>query len=105
VIAIGFLFVRMLCDRFKSRWRLEAEILVLRHQLNVLQPARAASSAFALGRSCPRPRIRATVTAPQSPGILDREIREHLTGIFSLSASTAAGSSQKVVLRFPVGQP
>jgi hypothetical protein len=37
VIAIGLLFVSMLCDCFKSRQRLEAEILVLRHQLNVLQ--------------------------------------------------------------------
>jgi hypothetical protein len=36
MIAIGFLFVRILCDCFRSRWRLEAEILVLRHQLNVL---------------------------------------------------------------------
>src|SRR6516165_5744574 len=41
MIAIGLLFVRMLCDCFKSRPRLEAEILVLRHQLNVLQQARA----------------------------------------------------------------
>jgi hypothetical protein len=37
MFAIAFLFVRLLCDRFKSRRRLEAEILVLRHQLNVLQ--------------------------------------------------------------------
>jgi hypothetical protein len=37
MIAIAFLFIRVLCDRFKSRRRLEAEILVLRHQLNVLQ--------------------------------------------------------------------
>jgi hypothetical protein len=37
MIAIGLLFVRMLCDFFKPRPRLEAEILVLRHQLNVLQ--------------------------------------------------------------------
>jgi hypothetical protein len=37
MIAIAFLFVRALCDCFKSRWRLEAEILVLRHQLNVLR--------------------------------------------------------------------
>ena len=37
MIAIGLLFVHMLCDCFKSRRRLEAEILVLRHQLNVLQ--------------------------------------------------------------------
>jgi hypothetical protein len=35
--AIGFLFIRMLCDRFKPRQQLEAEILVLRHQLNVLK--------------------------------------------------------------------
>src|SRR6478736_10557140 len=37
MIAIGLLFVRMLCDYFKPRQQLEAEILVLRHQLNVLQ--------------------------------------------------------------------
>src|SRR6202023_823676 len=37
MIAIAFLFIRMLCDCFKPRRRLEAEILVLRHQLNVLQ--------------------------------------------------------------------
>src|SRR6516165_7822267 len=37
MIAIAFLFVRMLCDCFKPRRWLEAETLVLRHQLNVLQ--------------------------------------------------------------------
>jgi hypothetical protein len=37
MLAIGLLFVRMLCDCFKPRPRLEAEILILRHQLNVLQ--------------------------------------------------------------------
>ena len=37
MIAIAFLFVGVLFDCFKSRCRLEAEILVLRHQLNVLQ--------------------------------------------------------------------
>jgi hypothetical protein len=37
MIAIGILFARMLCDCFKPRYRLEAEILLLRHQLNVLQ--------------------------------------------------------------------
>jgi hypothetical protein len=37
MFAIAFLFVRVFCDCFKSRRRLEAEILVLRHQLNVLQ--------------------------------------------------------------------
>jgi hypothetical protein len=37
MIAIGLLLLRMLCDFFKPQQRLEAEILVLRHQLNVLQ--------------------------------------------------------------------
>ena len=37
MIAIDLLFLRMLCDYFKSRQRLGAEILVLRHQLNVLR--------------------------------------------------------------------
>src|SRR2546427_6045983 len=37
MFAVGLLLVRMLCDLFKPRPRLEAEILVLRHQLNVLQ--------------------------------------------------------------------
>jgi hypothetical protein len=37
MIAIGLLFLRMLRDCFKSPQRLEAEILVLRHQLNILQ--------------------------------------------------------------------
>jgi Integrase core domain len=37
MIAIGLLFIGMLGDFFKPRPRLEAEILILRHQLNVLQ--------------------------------------------------------------------
>ena len=38
MIAIGLLFARMVVrDFFKPRLRLEAEILILRHQLNVLQ--------------------------------------------------------------------
>jgi hypothetical protein len=37
MFAIAFLFVGVLCDCFRSRRRLEAKILVLRHQLNVLQ--------------------------------------------------------------------
>jgi hypothetical protein len=44
MIAIAFLFVRVLCDCFKSRRRLEAEILVLRHQLNFLQRTEAGSA-------------------------------------------------------------
>ena len=37
MVAIGLLLIRMLCDFFKPRSRLEAEILILRHLLNVLQ--------------------------------------------------------------------
>src|SRR6516225_5568596 len=37
MIAIGLLFIRVLCDCFKPRQQLEAELLVVRHQLNVLQ--------------------------------------------------------------------
>jgi hypothetical protein len=37
MFAVGLLLVRMLCDLFKPRPRLEAEILILRHQLNVLR--------------------------------------------------------------------
>ena len=37
MFAIAILFARVLCDCFKSQQRLEAEILMLRHQLNVLQ--------------------------------------------------------------------
>ena len=33
MIAIGLLFVHMLCDCFKSRQRLEAEIMILRHHI------------------------------------------------------------------------
>src|ERR1700745_40666 len=37
MFAIALLLVRMLCDCFTPRPRLKAEILILRHQLNVLQ--------------------------------------------------------------------
>jgi hypothetical protein len=37
MITLGLLFIRLLCDRFKPRQQLETEILVLRHQLNILQ--------------------------------------------------------------------
>jgi hypothetical protein len=37
MITIGLLLVRMLCDFFKPRPRLEAGILILRHQLNLLR--------------------------------------------------------------------
>ena len=37
MIALGLLFLRLLYDRFKPRRQLEAEILALRHQVNVLR--------------------------------------------------------------------
>src|SRR5262245_532553 len=37
MIATAFIFVRALCDCFKSQRRLEAEILVLRYQVNLLR--------------------------------------------------------------------
>jgi hypothetical protein len=37
MIAIVGLFVRLLCDCFKPWQRLEAAILALQHQLNILQ--------------------------------------------------------------------
>ena len=73
-MAIAFLFVRMLCDCFKSRRRLEAEILVLRHQLNVLQqraPRRvqlhwASRALFIwLYRCCPRILDAITLSGPR----------------------------------------
>ena len=61
MIAIAVLMVRMLRDCFKSRRRLEAEILVLRHQLSVLQQRAArrlhlrwADRALFIWLYCPR---------------------------------------------------
>ena len=74
MIAIAFLFVCVLCDCFKSRRRLEAEILVLRHQLNVLQqraprrlPLRWAARALFvwLYRRCPRLLDAVTLSGPR----------------------------------------
>jgi hypothetical protein len=75
MMAIAFLVVRMLCDCFKSRRRLEAEILVLRHQLNVLQqraPRRvqlrwASRALFIwLYRCCPRILDAITIVRPET---------------------------------------
>ena len=69
MFAIAFLFVRVLCDCFELRRRLEAEILVLRHQLNVLQqraPRRLyltwADRALFVWLYCSFPRILNTIT-------------------------------------------
>src|ERR1700738_2112543 len=75
MIAIGLLFVRLLCDCFKSRRLLEAENLVLRHQLNVLQqraPRRlhlrwADRVLFIwLYRRCPRILDAVTIVSPET---------------------------------------
>jgi hypothetical protein len=75
MMAIVFLLVRMLCDWFKSRRRLEAEILVLRHQINVLQrrtPRRlhlrwADRALFIwLYRRCPRLLDAITIVKPET---------------------------------------
>src|ERR1700738_2863366 len=76
MIAIAVLFVRMLCDYFKPRQRLEAGILVLRHQLNVLQqhaPRRALHLRWIdralfiwLYRRCPRIFDAVTIFRPET---------------------------------------
>ena len=75
MMAIAFLFLHMLGDCFKSRQRLEAEILVLRHQLNVLQqraPRRvhlqwASRALFIwLYRCCPRILDAITIVRPET---------------------------------------
>src|SRR5262245_20556811 len=77
MIAIAVLMVRMLRDCFKSRRRLEAEILVLRHQLNVLQQhtrrrlhLRWADRALFiwLYRRCPRILDAITIVRPATVG-------------------------------------
>jgi len=50
MISIGLLLIRMLRDYFKSRPQLEAEIVILRHQLNLIQ-RRAPHLRFALPNS------------------------------------------------------
>ena len=74
-MAIAFLFVRMLGDCFKSRRQLEAEILALRHQLNVLQQRtprrvhlhRASRALFIwLYRRCPRILDAITIVRPET---------------------------------------
>ena len=75
MMAIAFLFVRMLGDWFKSRRQLEAEILALRHQLNVLQQRtprrvhlnRGSRALFIwLYRRCPRILDAITVVRPET---------------------------------------
>src|SRR5438874_185109 len=72
MIAIALLFVRMLCDCFKSRRRLETEILVLRHQLNMLHVRRVGCICVGpaepcsdwLDRCCPRILDAITIVRP-----------------------------------------
>ena len=74
-IAIGLLFVRMLGDRFKSTRQLEVEILVLRHQLNVLQQRAHGRrphlrwlerALFTVYRRCPRILDAITIVRPET---------------------------------------
>src|SRR5262249_8363055 len=76
MIEVGLLFVRILCDCFKSRRRLEAEILILRHQLNVFRQ-RAPGRGLHLGgadralfiwlyRRCPRILDAITIVRPET---------------------------------------
>ena len=83
MIAIAFVFVCVLCDCFKSRRRLKAEILVLRHRLSVLRlcaPRRlhlrwAGRALFIwLYRYCPRGLDAVTIVRPETVG------RWHRTG-------------------------
>jgi hypothetical protein len=67
MIAIGLLFVRMLCDCFRSRRRLEAEILVLRHQLNVASQIRTAFASMASNTGASR-------TDVKNPSSLTRDL-------------------------------
>src|SRR5258708_2271508 len=85
MIAIAVLIVRMLCDCFKSPGRLATEILILRHQLNVLQqhtPGRLhlrwadRASFIWLYRRCPR--ILDAITIVRS------FLRNHMEGIASI---------------------
>src|SRR5215467_10754754 len=75
MIAIGLLFVRMLCDCFKPRQQLQAEMLVLRHQLNILRRCaprrphlRWADRALLiwLYRRCPRILSAITIVRPET---------------------------------------
>jgi hypothetical protein len=53
MIAIAFHFICVVCACFKSRRRLEAEILVLRHQLNVLQQRAHHADCMCVGPTAP----------------------------------------------------
>ena len=75
MIAIGLLFIRTLCDCFRLRQQLETEILVLRHQLNILRrraPRRprlswADHALFIwLYRRCPRILNAITIVRPET---------------------------------------
>ena len=75
MIALGLLFLRLLCDRFKPRQQLEAEILVLRHQVDILQQRAPGRPHFRwvdralfiwLYRRCPRILNAITVVRPET---------------------------------------
>jgi hypothetical protein len=94
MIAVGLL-VRMLCDCFKPRPRLEAEILILRHQLNILQQ-----------RTRRRPHLRwidlrdgeksvSTSPEPQISGLRDQAVEQEARQ-FGAFATSYGNSPQTV---------
>src|SRR5215471_8387013 len=75
MIAIGLLLIRMLCDYFRPRQQLEAELIVLRHQLNILQRQAARRPHLRwvdralfiwLYRHCPRILHATTIVRPET---------------------------------------
>jgi hypothetical protein len=103
--AIGLLFVRLLCDCFKSRRRLEAEILILRHQLNVLRqraPRRGLHLRWVdralfiwLYRRCPR-----LLNTPQKVVWRARIVSLASDGLTAEGISAAVGKSLLTVRRW-----
>src|SRR6266446_6819388 len=92
MIAIGLLLVRMLCDYFKSRPQLEAEIVILRHQLNLLQrraPRRPhlrwvdRALFIWLYRRCPRVLRAITIVRPETLAGPPTFCKRRLTGFHS----------------------
>ena len=75
MIAIGLPLIRMLCDYFRPRQQLEAELIVLRHQLNILQRQAARRPHLRwvdralfmwLYRRCPRVLHATTIVRPET---------------------------------------
>src|SRR5260370_2905606 len=98
MVAIGLLLIRMLCVFFKRRPRLEAEILIRRHQLNVLQqrtPRRRLHLRWIdralfiwLYRRCPRILEAMSIVRPETVG---RWHRKGFTGYWRWKSRSPGG--------------